>query len=66
MRFIHNTIVQGAITGFLAAAVVDFNAFRSWKNIEEAVHYEWSIAIWRWFQGAVSGAVASAGWSAVN
>lgn len=56
-----NRIFQGALSGALAAAVVDFAAFRSWKNMSEAYAYDWPTAFWRWFQGAVAGAVTAAG-----
>jgi hypothetical protein len=53
--------VKGAITGALAAAVVDFRAFQQWKNFHEAFEYQWSTALLRWLQGALTGAVAAAG-----
>ena len=56
-----NPIVRGAITGALSAAAVDFQAFRSWKSVEQAASYDWGTAAWRWFQGAVVGAVTAAG-----
>jgi hypothetical protein len=57
----HNPIVQGAIQGVLAAAVVDFSAFRKWQSFHDAATYDWGTAAWRWFQGAVVGAAAAAG-----
>lgn len=59
--FIHHPIVQGALTGFIGAAVVDFGAFRAWKTWHDIAVYQWSTASFRWFQGAVVGAVAAAG-----
>lgn len=56
-----NRIVAGAVAGAVAAAVVDFRAFQSWKSAQEALTYDWGVAAWRWLQGAVSGAVAAAG-----
>lgn len=61
-----NQYVAGALTGLLAAAVVDVAAFRSWKSVNEALAYEWPIAFWRWGQGAVSGLIAAAGIGAVS
>ena len=61
--FVHNAVVRGAATGALGAAWVDFAAFRKWSSFEDALHYQWGLAIWRWFQGAVIGAVTAAGWS---
>jgi hypothetical protein len=56
-----NPYVRGAISGFLAAAVVDFHAFMRWQSFEECATYSWKIAAFRWVQGAVAGAVAAAG-----
>lgn len=61
LDFLHNPIVQGAINGVVAAAVVDFAAFRSWKSFQDAASYSWSTAAFRWFQGAVVGAISAAG-----
>lgn len=59
--FFANRIVQGALTGALAAAAVDFQAFKSWKSWDEAVHYQWGTAIFRWCQGAAIGAAGALG-----
>lgn len=56
-----NKLVVGALTGVMSAAVVDIVAFRSWKSYEEAAAYNWKLAAWRWFQGAVSGLLTAAG-----
>lgn len=53
--------VTGALTGALTAAVVDFQAFRNWKSFHDAQTFAWSIALWRWLQGAVVGAVTAFG-----
>lgn len=58
-------ILAGAVSGLLSAAAVDFAAFRSWKSASEALRYDWGVALWRWFQGALLGAMASAGFSGV-
>ena len=54
-------LMAGALSGLLAAALVDFAAFRSWKSFDSFRTYEWSTATWRWFQGAVTGLVTAAG-----
>ena len=54
-------VVMGAITGALSAAKTDFDAFRKWQSFKEAAAYGWPIALWRWFQGAVIGAVSALG-----
>ena len=59
--FLHSHIVQGAVSGLLAAAAVDFQAFRNWKSFNDAASYGWGVAAFRWFQGVVIGAVSAAG-----
>jgi len=54
-------VAKGALGGWAGAAAVDYHAFRSWKRIDEARAYDWSTAIFRWVQGAISGALTSAG-----
>lgn len=62
---IHNPIVLrlikaaalGALTGAGGAARADYHAFKTWNSVADAKAYNWSVAAWRWFQGAVTGAV---------
>ena len=54
-------IVKGAIAGAVSAATVDFAAFRAWKSFSDAATYGWITAAFRWFQGAIVGAVTAAG-----
>lgn len=63
---LENRLVAGAMTGLMAAAVVDIGAFRSWKTVDEAIAYDWRTALWRWFQGAVVGMLAAAGLDAIG
>ena len=65
-EMLNNKYVAGALSGMVAAALVDIAAFRSWKTYNEALTYGWGTAAWRWFQGAISGAIAAAGISAVS
>lgn len=65
-QWLAHPIVAGAITGTVSAALVDFAAFRSWKSAQDALGYQWKLAAWRWFQGAVSGAVAALGLGTVT
>lgn len=55
----------GAFSGFIAAARVDYLAFKSWRDdpnfIDRVVAYQWKVACWRWAEGAVSGAVSGVG-----
>ena len=62
----HNSIFRGALTGAGAAAFVDVRAFLAWKSVHDAVVYNWSTAVLRWAQGAVTGALAGAGFGAMN
>ena len=60
----HETLVKvgaGAISGLLAAAAVDFHAFKAWQSFGDAKAYNWPVALFRWCQGAVMGAVAALG-----
>ena len=65
-EFWHSPIVRGALAGLLAAAAVDFAAFRVWKSFQDARSYHWSLALWRWVQGAVIGAVSGGGFLLVS
>jgi hypothetical protein len=65
MTILHSTAMQGAVTGFLSAAGIDFQAFRAWKSFDDARKYSWSLAAWRWFQGAFVGALTGMGYGAV-
>ncbi len=61
-----NPIVRGALSGLLAAVVVDLHAFLTWKSLDEAKSYNWPTAIFRWSQGTIAGAVAAAGLGIVS
>ena len=61
----HSAAVRGAITGAIAAAVVDVHAFLTWKSFSDIEHYSWGTAAFRWVQGAVSGAIAGAGYGSL-
>lgn len=65
-ELLHNRIVQGAITGFISAAWIDFVAFRSWKTYRDATAYDWQTAIFRWGQGVVTGAITALGIQGVS
>ncbi len=58
-------ITKGAVSGVLAAAAVDFNAFRSWKSFSDAMQYNWGVALWRWFQGGIAGALTAVGYGSL-
>jgi hypothetical protein len=63
--YLANPIVRGALSGLLAAALVDIHSFRTFKNVDEFAAYDWRLAGFRWFQGAVAGAIAAAGLGAI-
>lgn len=49
-------LIAGAISGFLAAAVVDVQA---WSKSKEP--FDWGLALKRWVAGAISGATGAFG-----
>lgn len=57
MTFFTNPIVQGALTGFLAAFIVDLEVWKSWGDVA----FNFRTASFRWVVGLVSGALAAAG-----
>lgn len=66
---LHNPMViaiaKGAVSGAAAAAVVDLHAFATWKSFNDVAQYDWKTAAFRWFQGAVTGAVTGAGFGVI-
>lgn len=52
---------RGFLTGIASAALVDYGAFRSWKNFHDMYTYDWGTALWRWLQGGIVGAVTGFG-----
>ena len=54
-------VLSGAFGGWMTAVKVDYNAFKSFKSFNDATKYNWGVALWRWFQGAVIGGVGAAG-----
>ena len=57
----HSPYFHGAVIGAVAAAGVDLQAFRTWKSFKDAEQYSWSVAAFRWVQGAVLGVVTAVG-----
>lgn len=49
-------IAKGAVSGFLAAFVVDIQAW-----MKATGKFDWGVAIKRWISGAISGALAALG-----
>lgn len=61
---LHHALI-GALSGWATAAHVDYLAFTMWKSFEDAREYHWVIALWRWVQGAVIGAVLTTGFGGI-
>lgn len=55
-------LISGAVSGFVAAFLVDWNAF---MRSEPSAKFDWGLAFKRWVTGAVSGALAGLGMGAV-
>ena len=53
---VHLALIS-ALGGWGAAAKADYHAFQQWQSFKDVRDYNWSIAIFRWVQGAVIGAV---------
>lgn len=51
-------LIAGVLSGVASAIVIDLQAFRSWKSFGDAYKYDWQLAAWRWFQGAVLGGLS--------
>lgn len=63
--FVQLPFVRGAVSGALAAAVVDLHAFLTWKSVMDVKAYQWGTAAFRWLQGAITGAISGAGLGAM-
>lgn len=63
--YLHNPIVAGVITGIVSAAATDLHAFKSWHSFNDARSYDWGVAAFRWFQGAILGGLSALGLSAL-
>jgi len=50
-------VIVGAMSGFVSAVLVDLD---KWKK-SELDKFDWNLAIKRYFMGAVTGAIAAAG-----
>lgn len=61
MNDLTHKLAAGALSGLVAALATDVAAFRSWRKWDDAKSYNWGIASFRWFQGALLGALAAFG-----
>jgi hypothetical protein len=57
----HSPLAHAALIGALSAGGIDFQAFRSWKSFHDAEQYNWSVALFRWLQGAGLGLITALG-----
>jgi uncharacterized membrane protein len=64
-EFLRQPLVQSTVTGIVTAAAVDIAAFRSWQSWNDAANYSWSVAAFRWFQGALLGFLTGIGLGAI-
>ena len=55
---VHHALL-GAAGGLVPAAREDWRAFKTWQDWHVAAEYNWNTALWRWFQGALIGAVSA-------
>jgi hypothetical protein len=55
-------VIAGAISGFVSAFLVDLDA---WKKAPANEAFDWALALKRWAAGALSGALAGAGFGAL-
>lgn len=57
--------VRAGAAGAMSAALIDFAAFRSFKNWHDVATYNWSVASFRWVAGFATAAVTSLGLGAL-
>lgn len=57
----NNPIVRAAFAGFIAALVIDLQAWRSWGDVA----FNIKTASYHWLSGAISGAIVGAGYGAI-
>lgn len=61
---LHSPITHGALVGWATAAGVDYHAFQKFGSWKDLATYQWGTATFRWFSGAIGGAVMGAGFGA--
>jgi hypothetical protein len=54
-----NIIILGAISGLCSAIIVDVDAYRKVMKESPDKKFDWGLALVRWVQGMVSGALVS-------
>ena len=61
MNELAKKLIAGAVSGVLAALVVDINA---WSKTQEP--FNWGLAVKRWVSGAITGATGAFGVQAIG
>ena len=64
MNTIGPKILAGAVTGFSASLAIDLHAFEASPDLLKK--FDWKLAFTRYAMGAVMGALAGAGFGAVQ
>jgi uncharacterized membrane protein YoaK (UPF0700 family) len=59
--FLASNVGAGAMTGLTIAAYADIRTFLTWQNWNGTRDFRWDIALLRWIQGFIGGALAGAG-----
>ncbi len=57
--------IRAGVAGLMSAALVDFAAFRNFKDWHDLAVYNWSTASFRWVAGFATGALTSLGLGAL-
>ena len=56
-----STIQLQSNTGLAIAAYADLRTFLTWQNWNDTRAFRWDVALLKWIQGFVGGALAGAG-----
>lgn len=56
----YKAILAAAFGGFLTAFTQDLAEFNRWQSIDDAIKFNWKVAIFKYVKGAILGAIAGA------
>lgn len=56
-------VLAGALGGFLSATSIDLDAFIKARTKDPKLKFDWVLAVSRWIQGAIAGALPGIGYS---
>jgi hypothetical protein len=62
---IHSSAFKGALSGLVAAILVDVHAFVKFQGWGDVIKYNWGVASFRWVVGIISGALTGSGYGAL-